>query len=63
MMRLSDNELAVLELLVDTPRSYFPPMHLGYVRNLLRHGFAVHASDGQWYPTAAGVRQTARKLH
>lgn len=63
MKRLSDNELAVLELLVNTPRSYFPPMHLSYARSLLRRGLAVHGSDGQWYPTAAGVRQTARVLH
>ena len=63
MMRLSDNELAVLELLVSTPRSYFPPMHLRYARSLLRQGLAVRSSDGQWYPTAAGVRETSRVLH
>ncbi|MCB1526853.1 MAG: hypothetical protein KDJ45_04025 [Hyphomicrobiaceae bacterium] len=63
MLRLTDNERAMLELLVETPRSYFPPMHQTYARSLSQQGLAVHAKDGHWYITAAGVRETARQLH
>lgn len=63
MFKLSDNERAMLELLVETPRSFFPPMHLSYARRLSRHGLAVRSDDGQWYVTAAGVRETERQIH
>ncbi|MFV0367197.1 MAG: hypothetical protein ACK5KM_01935 [Hyphomicrobiaceae bacterium] len=63
MFRLTDNERAMLELLAETPRSYFPPMHQSYARRLSRQGLAVHGQDGQWYITAAGIRETCRQLH
>ncbi len=63
MVRLTDNERAMLELLVETPRALIPPMHLAYAQGLSRHGLAVHADDGQWYITAAGIRETHRQLH
>ena len=62
MVRLNDNERAMLELLADTPRALIPPMHLAYARRLSQHGLAVK-SDGQWFITAAGVRETHRQLH
>ena len=63
MVRLTDNERAMLELLVETPRALIPPMHSNYARRLSKHGLAIHADDGQWYITAAGVRETDRQLH
>lgn len=63
MVRLTDNERAMLELLVETPRSLIPPMHLSYARRLSRQGLAIHGDDGQWYITAAGIRETNRQLH
>lgn len=63
MSRLTDNELAMLELLIHKPRAVLPPMHIAYVRSLSRRGLAVRSSDGRWYVTAAGVRQTNRTLH
>lgn len=63
MVSVSDNERAMLELLAETPRSLIPPMHLSYARRLWRQGLAVCANDGQWYITAAGVRETQRHVH
>ncbi|MCB1505591.1 MAG: hypothetical protein KDJ47_11500 [Hyphomicrobiaceae bacterium] len=63
MYRLTDNELAMLELLIDTPRSCIPPMHLNYAKSLSRRGLATYSPDGRWYVTAAGVRETNRCLH
>ncbi|MGD9669573.1 MAG: hypothetical protein AB7U75_11020 [Hyphomicrobiaceae bacterium] len=53
----------MLELLVETPRALIPPMHLAYARRLSKHGLAIRADDGQWYITAAGIRQADRQLH
>lgn len=63
MYHLTDNELAMLELLIDTPRSVIPPMHLDYARSLSQRGLAVCSDDGRWYVTGAGVRETNRPLH
>lgn len=63
MVHLTDNERAMLELLVETPRALIPPMHLAYARRLSKHGLAIRADDGQWYITAAGIRQADRQLH
>lgn len=63
MVRLTDNERAMLELLVETPRALIPPMHLAYAHSLSERGLAVCANDGQWYVTAAGIRETRRRLH
>ena len=63
MVSLSDNERAMRELLAETPRSLIPPIHLSYARRLWRQGLAVCANDGQWYITAAGVRETQRHVH
>ncbi len=53
----------MLELLVETPRALIPPMHLAYAHSLSERGLAVCANDGQWYVTAAGIRETRRRLH
>lgn len=62
MIHLSDNELAVLELLAMSPRSFFPPLVVPYAETLTRTGLAMRAG-GQWYVTAAGLRQARRTLH
>ena len=62
MIRLDDNELAVLELIAMSPRSFFPPLVMPFAETLMRSGLAVRA-DGRWYVTAAGLRQTNRTVH
>lgn len=62
MTSLNDNDLAVLELLIMKPRDYFPPLALRVARKLSKRGLAV-CDRGEWFVTAAGVRQARRQLH
>ena len=62
MTHLNENDLAVLELLVMKPRDYFPPLALRVARKLSKHGLAICRS-GEWYVTAAGLRQAHQQLH
>lgn len=62
MTHLNENDLAVLELLVMKPRDYFPPLALRVARKLSKHGLAV-CQRGEWYVTAAGLRQVHHQLH
>ncbi|MGQ0671345.1 MAG: hypothetical protein ACT4N2_00490 [Hyphomicrobium sp.] len=62
MTHLNENDLAVLELLVMKPRDFFPPMALRVARKLSRRGFAV-CTAGEWYVTAAGLKQARRQVH
>lgn len=62
MYALSNNELAVLELLAFKPLSFIPPTSTMIVLRLSDRGLAVF-KDGHWYPTAQGLSETGRTLH
>ena len=62
MNNLSENEVAVLELLVMKPRDFFPPMARRVARGLVKRGLAM-VDNGEWFVTAAGVKQAHLQLH
>jgi hypothetical protein len=62
MTQLNENDRAVLELLVMKPRDFFPPMALKVARKLSRRGLAI-CRHGEWYVTAAGLREAHHQLH
>jgi hypothetical protein len=62
MSRMSDVELAMLELVTNGPVGCLPSQHLPTAKKLLRHGLLMRR-DGVWYPTAIGLTAAGRKVH
>jgi len=59
---LTDNERALLELIVAGPRSFLPPLVRPFIVTLARHGLATNR-DGVWYATRRGIEQSGRSVH
>ena len=62
MFALTDNEMAMLELLVMKPLSCVPPYPDMLARRLRRRGLAA-LRNGIWYATCKGIGLTGRTLH
>ena len=62
MAELSDNEVAVLSLLVSKPLTYVPPRVSLMAEGLARRGLAVF-DNGSWFVTAEGIHITQHTIH
>ena len=62
MVQLSDNDYAMLELLVTKPIGVLPPFHSWIAEQLCEKGLL--RNDGlRWHPTATGLRILGCTLH
>ncbi|MCB1520182.1 MAG: hypothetical protein KDJ37_06355 [Hyphomicrobiaceae bacterium] len=59
---ISENELAVLELLLRNPIGFFPPLIVQFVMRLESKGLAIFRDDS-WHVTRRGIAAAGRTLH
>lgn len=62
MRRLSGNEAALLELLIEKQLSYLPPLHRAIAERLQKRGM-VQRKGRRWCPTARGLAVADRTIH
>lgn len=62
MSELSDNEAAVLQLIVAKPLTVYPPHVCAISESLARRGLAVF-EHGAWFATAQGICLTHHTIH
>ena len=62
MFELSENECAVLALLVDKPRALFPPHVASFAQMLAKRGLAIF-DKGEWFVTALGLKASMCPVH
>jgi hypothetical protein len=62
MYVLQDNEFALLALASFKPFSYLPVRHRRIAERLLKQGLLCRR-DGEWYPTAVGLRRLGYTIH